>query len=201
MKTYPSIPTQFQPETAYHVFDKLDGSNIRAEWTAKAGFDRFGTRRLLLSEGDPLAPSRDLILEKYAAALETVFRRDGYQKATCFFEYVGPNSFAGNHPDPLERMDAILFDVNPHRRGILGPKEFLNLFGHLQIPSYIGEHTLDDGFVESVQAGKFEGVTNEGVVCKAVLKNRLKMTKVKSRAWLNRLRTECDSEDEFVRRA
>ncbi len=201
MKTYPSIPTTINPDISYHVFDKLDGSNIRAEWTAINGFHRFGSRTQLLSQGDTLAASTILILEKYGESLERVFSDESYQKATCFFEYFGPESFAGDHPDPLEKMDVVLFDVNPHRKGILGPGQFLKLFGHLQTPEFFGERRLDPRFVDAVRSGSLKGVSGEGVVCKALHKNQLKMTKIKSRSWLARLRAECRDEAEFTHRA
>lgn len=201
MKRYPSIPTDIRSGISYHVFDKLDGSQIRAEWCTKSGFARFATKNQMLCERDPLAPAKELFLEKYSVALEQVFREQRYEKAMCFFEYVGPNSFAGDHPDPIERMDAILFDVNPHRRGILAPMEFLRLFGQLHVPNYLGERLLDCRFIEAVRSRQLEGVGFEGVVCKAVLKNRLKMTKVKSRAWLKRLRADCRDDLEFRQRA
>ncbi len=201
MKRYPSIPTEFRSGTAYHVFDKLDGSHIRAEWCAKSGFTRFASKNQMLDDSAPLAPSGPLFLKKYGADLERVFRQQGYEKAVSFCEYFGPNSFAGEHSDPPETMDVILFDVNPHRRGILDPAAFLKLFGHLHIPNYLGERCLDSHFVEAVRDGQLDGVGQEGVVCKAVLKNQLKMTKVKSRTWLVRLRADCRDDLEFRRRA
>ena len=201
MKSYPSIPTDYLPDIEFHLFDKLDGSNIRAEWNRKQGFTRFGTRRRLLTAGDPLAPARDCILGKYADDLGRIFQERKYQKVTCFFEYAGPSSFAGDHFAPPCEMDAILFDVNPLRRGFLAPEEFLARFDGLHLPRYLGCRRLDPGFVVTVRAGRCAGVTFEGIVGKAVHKNRLVMTKVKSRAWLERLRLETSGEAEFLRRA
>jgi len=44
MKSYPSIPGKHTNGIPLTVFDKLDGSNIRAEWSKKRGFYKFGTR-------------------------------------------------------------------------------------------------------------------------------------------------------------
>jgi hypothetical protein len=43
MKTYPSISRDIVGQPIY-AFDKLDGSNIRAEWSKKNGFHKFGSR-------------------------------------------------------------------------------------------------------------------------------------------------------------
>lgn len=40
MKQYPSITTKFSKAKTI-AFDKLDGSNIRAEWSDKKGFTRL----------------------------------------------------------------------------------------------------------------------------------------------------------------
>lgn len=201
MKSYPTIPTVYDETVRYHIFDKLDGSNIRVEWDRKSGFTRFGTRRELMAGDSPFAPAKTIILDKYASDLESLFRRQKYEKAVCFFEYFGPGSFAGDHCDPASDMDAVLIDVNPHRKGMLSPDQFLDLFGHLELPRYLGCRYLDPELVDQVRTGIFEGMTFEGVVAKAVIRNRLRMTKVKNLAWLERLKLSCDSEEEFTRRA
>ncbi len=201
MKSYPKIPHDIDFGLEYDVFDKLDGSNIRAEWRPKAGFDRFGTRKLMLHDGNLLAPARQLIKEKYEESLSRIFVSEKYQEVTCFFEYVGPNSFAGYHFDAVDRMDVVLFDVSPLRKGMLDPATFLRMFGHLHVPHHLGRRRLDAAFVEAVRSGLLADITFEGVVCKTTLKNRLRMAKIKSRAWLDRLKSECRSEEEFVQRA
>ena len=136
----------------------------------------------------------------YGQTLGEIFGSQRYGAATCFFEYVGPNSFAGDHFDPPEEMEVVLLDVSPHRRGIPAPDVFVELFGHLRIPRYLGKRLLDDAFVESVRSGSLDGLSGEGVVCKTILKNRLRMTKIKRRDWLARLRAECRDDVEFQRR-
>jgi hypothetical protein len=68
MKEYPSIPSAADLLARsndylgrpFVAFDKLDGSNIRAEWDRKKGWHRFGSRRRLLDASEPLRarPSR-----------------------------------------------------------------------------------------------------------------------------------------------
>ena len=62
MKEYPSIlsATDLLARSGDYLgrpfvaFDKLDGSNIRAEWDRKKGWHRFGSRRRLLDPSLPL---------------------------------------------------------------------------------------------------------------------------------------------------
>lgn len=64
MKQYPSIPSGIIKNKSFFCFQKIDGSNIRVEWTKKNGLYKFGTRRRLLDETDlqfPDAPS--LVIE------------------------------------------------------------------------------------------------------------------------------------------
>ena len=50
MKEYPSIPYRIHGDLDIIAFGKYDGSNIRAEWSQKKGFYKFGTRKRLLDE-------------------------------------------------------------------------------------------------------------------------------------------------------
>jgi hypothetical protein len=72
MKSYPSIPKKVSEDPVY-LFDKLDGSNIRAEWTKKNGFAKFGTRNRLMSPEEPFGKAIPLIMDTYAQDLEKIF--------------------------------------------------------------------------------------------------------------------------------
>lgn len=105
MKAYPSITTKIDFSKSYHLFDKLDGSNIRAEWNPKKGFYKFGSRtQLLTPDQSVLYPSINSFLEKYGDELSSRFTKAKYESAIAFFEWFGPNSFAGSHPDSLSRI-------------------------------------------------------------------------------------------------
>lgn len=57
MKQYPSINSsngQSFKEFVADVFDKLDGSNLRFEWSKKQGWYKFGTRHRLFDNTDPV---------------------------------------------------------------------------------------------------------------------------------------------------
>jgi len=187
MKSYPSITYKLMKSINIYAFDKLDGSNIRAEWNTKQGFHKFGTRKRLLDESDEQFGSViTLINGKYEDHIRYVFNKNKIGRAICFFEYWGENSFAGNHED--EPHTATLIDVNPYKKGIMGPNEFLKNFGYMDIPRLLYHGKVNLSFIDSVRSGKLDGMTFEGVVCKCIHKNQLKMFKIKSIEWISKVK-------------
>lgn len=199
MEIYPTIGTYLNNDYIL-AFDKLDGSNIRAEWTRKNGFNKFGTRRRLLDPAEPiLGEAIALFQEKYADSLNHIFRKQQMTKATAFFEFHGPNSFAGQHAD--EKHTVTLFDIHNYKQGLLTGSEFLKLVGNrVDTVPVIWEGKVNSQFVKKVTDSTLEGMTFEGVVCKGQLDNRKRPNnfKIKSDAWLYRLKAKCgDDEDLF----
>jgi len=196
MKKYVSIP-YFDGKILLGediiAFDKLDGNNMRFEWSRKKGWYIFGTRNTIITEvHKEFGAAISLFKLKYAKELIYIFKNNPkynkYKKAIVFCEYVGPRSFAGKH-HPDDELDLILFDVNPIGKGIIPPKRFIKDFGHLGIPRVIFEGTLSLKFVNSVKKNKYN--LNEGVVCKTIKKvdgNRISMTKIKTDEWIEKLR-------------
>jgi hypothetical protein len=179
------------------AFDKLDGSNIRAEWDRKRGWHLFGSRRRLLDPSEPfLGKAIQLILDSYGDGLAKLFTDApafrGVKEAVAYFEFLGPHSFAGQHDPEVLRVPSnepfrvVLIDVNLHRRGLVSADEFIEHFGQLGIPRVVhrGELTLD--FIRDVREGKFD--TTEGVICKGGERHGRWMAKVKTTAYLRRLR-------------
>jgi len=189
MKSYPIIFYKIDSNISIYAFDKIDGSCIRAEWMAKKGFWKFGTRRRLLDTNEFLGKAIGLIREKYEKDLSKVFYDNKYGRVLCFFEFWGENSFAGQHEED-EDHTVTLIDVNPFKKGILPPKVFIDLFGHLDIPNVVYQGRVTSSFVEKVRAGTIEGMTYEGVVCKGMKKKLLIMFKLKSRKWIERVKGE-----------
>lgn len=189
MEAYPSIFTQVV-DVPVIAFDKLDGSCIRAEWTRKAGFKKFGTRRRLLDESEPvLGEAVGLFRSSHESELGKIFRKARFERATAFLEFSGDNSFAGNHVDEEHRV--VLFDIHVYKKGLLEPKEFLKLVGdRVEVPSVLHKGRADKNFIESVRESTLPGMTFEGVVCKGPRdkRNRVTMFKVKSWAWLDKLK-------------
>jgi len=198
MKTYPSIPKN-PIDVPIYAFDKLDGSNIRAEWTSKKKFWKFGTRNRLLSDDEhPFGEAISLVQEKYEKNLSDIFKNLRYQKVICFFEFFGPNSEFGIHQE--EEHDVVLFDVNPFKKGMTPPKDFLKNYGELHIPNMVYYGNPNEVLVQKVKEGSLEGVMFEGVVCKGVRSNQVVMFKIKSEAWLQRLREYCHGDEALFKR-
>lgn len=199
MKTYPSIPsswgTSFR-EFEAHIFDKLDGSNLRFEWNrkqAKKGVEhawtKQGTRKRLFDETDPLfGPAIPLFHDTLAGPIHDIAKYQRWESVTVFCEYWGEKSFAGWH-DPQDAKRLTVFDVCPYKIGQMDPKAFLRLFKRLDIPNYLGKVKWSRGFVQDVRDGKIEGITFEGVVGKSKKeKSGIIMSKAKTQAWIDKVR-------------
>jgi len=197
MKQYPSIPATIRRDQPYYVFDKLDGSNIRVRWTKKKGFVMFGTRTQLMDESDPMfGPAKGLFLDKYGDDLDKTMRKARIERAQFYFEYWSPNSFGGYHAD--EPHEVTLFDVDVYRKGLLPPKEFLKLVGHLDTAKLLYHGNITKDLIDSIRNGTLKGMTFEGVICKA--KNQKKtpmpvMFKIKNVEWYLRLHGVCQGDE------
>lgn len=191
MKEYPSIPHSSKAPREYgYAFYKYDGSNLRVEWHKKRGWNKFGTRHQLFDEThDVFAPAIDIFMNKYADNIEKILRDNfkNIESAICFCEFLGKNSFAGQH-DPNDRKDMILFDVNVHKKGILDPKEFLNLFGDLHTAQLVYEGELNDSFIQSVRENALDIKLDEGVIFKSGSGHKLSMCKIKTNEYLTKLK-------------
>ena len=188
MKQYPSIPREFREIHGAYIFDKLDGSNIRIEWTKKNGWHKFGSRHRLLDESDSLlGEAKPLFLSTYADLISQVLIDNRCQHAVAFCEFWGKESFAGLHKaDDPKYMT--LFDVALDKKGILGPREFLKLFqGSGITPNFLGIHNWTRGFVESVRKNELPGITFEGVVGKSGNGHKLVMAKAKTQNWIDKV--------------
>lgn len=194
MKTYPKIEYHnkgFFGDTVY-AFDKLDGSNIRAEWNKKRGWYKFGTRTQMISENDPnFGDAIPIFLNKYGDDLDKVFRKNysNVQSIVIFGEYVGENSFSGQH-DPNDEKDIVLFDVNLYKKGFISPKEFVDNFGHLDIPDVVYKGEYNNDLITDVRNNTWN--LKEGVICKGVRKTKgnkiVWMTKIKTNEWLQKVK-------------
>ena len=199
MKQYPTMSGKILRNIDIYAFDKLDGSNIRAEWNRKRGFYKFGSRkRLLGSDQESIVDAQDIILTKFEKDLAIIFRKEGWDRVICFFEFYGDNSFAGQHEN--ERHDVILLDVNPYKKGIMLPQDFIRTFSWVHTPKVLHCGKANATFEASVRQGLIQGMTFEGVVCKGPLDKKKKMVtmfKIKSHAWLDKLRGYCGDNEKL----
>lgn len=202
MKQYISINDPINWVTPVYAFDKLDGSNIRAEWSAKrCMFYKFGSRTKLIDRNEPIVgESIDLINERFTEKLSTKFLQKKWDSVICFFEFYGKSSFAGKHID--EKHEVSLIDIAPYRRGIIPPDQFVELCDDLDAPKVLYNGLINDHVIGMIRDGILPGMTFEGVVCKYSTHEgkQTKMFKIKSNAWLQRLKERCGSDEELFKR-
>lgn len=206
MKSYPKMFGTYNDDTPWGehciAFDKLDGSNLRFEFSQKRGWYKFGTRTRTFDRTDAVfGQSIDLFLNKYSEPLTKIMvdKFNKVESAIAYAEFLGPVSFAGLHDSAYLKQigylteevsndpkDLVLFDFNPFKKGFLSPVEFVELFANLHIPKIIYEGRLTKDFVESVRAG--QQPVFEGVVVKGGERHKLWMRKIKTNKYLEELR-------------
>lgn len=199
MKDYPSIPKVLNEHINSDciAFRKYDGSQIRVEWSKKKGWHKFATRGQLFDKSEKtFGCAVDLFHNTFADKLTPVIVGE-YPKATealAFLEFLGPRSFAGMHePDDLKEL--ILFDINIHKKGILGPSEFIENFTHMPSAEIVYEGNLTEEFIKDVRAGSIPSewsdeppyVLDEGVVVKWGEGHKLGMAKIKTWEYLKKI--------------
>lgn len=197
MKQYPSIPKHLPKRckvSKFWIFDKLDGSNIRAEWSSKRGFYKFGSRKQLLSgEQGILSKAEHLIREKEDEFTKE-FRKARIDRAICFFEFWGNKSFAGNHVANDDHR-ATLIDISVYKHGFMHPKDFCEFAycGAFDVPNLIQVGPLTEQLYKDVTNGVLPGMTFEGVVCKGKPdKSGPVMVKVKNQVWIDKVKKNFD---------
>jgi hypothetical protein len=200
MKSYPSIPHIIKNGISIYAFNKIDGSNIRAEWNSSKGFLKFGTRTRLLGEDQGiLNKSKDLILETHDK-ISYICKHNRWKDITLFYEFAGKKSSFGIHQED-DVHQVYLIDANPYKAGILNPKEFINCFSDVNIAECLYHGICDSDFVNNVNSGNIKGMSEEGVVCKAKGKgNTITMFKIKRQSWYDRLKLHCNGDEELYNR-
>jgi len=161
----------------------------------KQGFYKFGSRKVLLgetgeSEQQTLLGESLNLIKDVQETLAPIFKKEKWQQVVCFFEFWGPNSFAGLHH--AEPHKVTLIDVHVHKQGILDVREFIRTFdGVVDTPKLLHQGNFNKELEALVRAGTLDGMTFEGVVAKAPLQKRWEgptMFKVKNQAWIDKVR-------------
>lgn len=194
MIEYPTIISSAKaPRRDMIAFEKLDGSNVRVKWTPKKGFHLFGSRTQLLDETHPhLGGVVRVFNATCLDILEAMFRKQfGKEKEVVVYgEYLGPNSFAGIHSDPVEAMRYVVFDIMLHKKSyteFLPPQEFVKLTKGtgLPTPRVVYEGNLGEAFIKQVRENDFDPPLHEGVVCKGTVRSGAYRGKV----WMCKIKT------------
>ena len=202
MLHYPKMPDSRNcPDGRCLAFEKYDGTNLHWEWEREFGWHSFGARRdefnLNPKEIESFERAHPNLLgcaglfdSTLAAGIETVFQENenyrSFASFKVFTEFFGARSFAGMHEedDPKELK---LFDVWVEPLGMIGPKQLVSDFGHLNTARVVYEGKISGRFVEDVRDGKYD--VQEGVVCKGgVGGSDVWMVKIKTRAYMERLK-------------
>ena len=123
---------------------------------------------------------KDVLGPEIAKRIKEIER--GVQSAIVYTEFFGPNSFTGMH-DPNDKKELKLFDVNLYKRGIMNPRDFVKNFGDLSFAAeVIYQGTLTQDFIDDVRNGIYP------VIGGVVVKGDNFMCKIKTRAYLNKLK-------------
>jgi len=179
------------------AFEKLDGSNLRFEYSHKRGFYKFGTRNMMIDRNSqPFGFAVDLFLRKYEASLTEIFRSKAYRSSlafVCFAELHGQKSEFGQHDFGNDVFDVTLFDISEYKRGLIPPRQFVKDFHQVGIPRIVTDCNLNKDLVRQVKNNLF--YLKEGVVCKGLIADRkaphnLYYCKIKTDEWFDRLKAK-----------
>lgn len=190
---YPKIPSPANcPLKKCIAFEKIDGSNLHYLWNN--GWVAFGTRRnrynfnekaSFCNDHPKLAESILSFIEKLMPLLSDRLKELNIDKAIIFTEYAGEKSFAGQHIESDSSKHHTLIDVEVNGK-ITPPSDFISNFIGLPLPKVIYQGKYTGQFVEDVRNGKYP--VNEGVVVKGIVDGKVYMTKIKTNAYLQRLK-------------
>lgn len=194
MILYPSISGSPLKGEKFYGFDKVDGSNIVAEWRQGKGFNKFGRRNGLLDHSMPILLRAPLIIQEKYADVDKALKKLKIAHATLYFEFSGPNSSFGMHSKD-DIQDVILIDVFDNKRNVfVTPKDFIKHFSTFGIPTLVYEGYVDRGLLQKLRKDSLPGVSFEGVVFKS---KSGRMFKAKTQAWYDALKVHCAGDDEL----
>lgn len=200
MKTYPSIPNcsgqkHFNIQAA-HIFDKIDGNNLRFEYSKKQGWHKFGSRTQLIDEtSEQFEGSIPWFFDNLA---DDIFKLNPKaQHIITFCEWAGEKSFCGMHDPEDKTKQLYLFDICIDKRGFVTPAQFVKTYvDKVNTPAFLGIYNFTRGFVDLVAEGNIEGITFEGVVAKSIKgKSQLIMGKAKTQAWKQKVKQTFQQKD------
>jgi hypothetical protein len=196
---YPKIPgSKNYPGEKCIAFEKYDGTNLHWVWESELGWYAFGTRRDRFDLDEKgiadfnaahpgLEEASEIFISDFARSLEIIFQSNPYYhcpEITVFTEFYGNNSFAGMHKQD-DQKKLVLFDVQT-TENMVEPTQFIQDFSSVNIAKIIYRGKLNGKFVNDVRAGIY-GV-DEGVVCKGKNASGVWMVKIKTNAYMEKLK-------------
>ena len=188
MTEYPTIQNSSKAPRGHCVgFVKYDGSNFRAKYTQKQGFNLYGSRHELIDESHKFLGEAVTIFERdYKKELTTFFKKEedlrNHREIVVFGEFFGSQSFAGIH-QPNDPKELVIFDVLVGHKNhwFYNPYDFIETFQSLvKIPPVLYDGNMNDKLIQDVRNGvytpEFHKLTNnkfklfEGMICNGTLK-------------------------------
>ena len=187
------------------AFEKCDGTNLHFNWSLSDHWHKFGTRRTEFffnrdgvkefnKEHPGLENAIDYFNYNVRDSLTAYFSKHTLSEHhTVFCEFFGPNSFAGQHSKEDAEMGnqkLVIIDVSVNNK-LLSPQQLIedfNQFGGIDIAKVIYKGKYSGQFANDVRNGKYP--VNEGVVCKGIVDGEVYMCKIKTNAYMERLKME-----------
>ncbi len=203
MKTklvYPKIPdTLGCPLKQCVAFEKYDGTNIHWTFQPLYGWLDFGTRRdrfainnggvRQFEQAHPELAGVDKLWDQDSKLELFLMDNPKYNSAKeiiVFTEYFGPNSFAGQHR-PKDAMQLVIFDIQVDGK-IIPPEQFIEDFTQFNIAKIVFQGKFSGQLFVDVRKGKYD--VKEGVVIKGSVGDQVYMAKIKTEAYMDRLKNE-----------
>lgn len=194
---YPKIPNNTNcPLKKCIAFEKYDGTNLHWVWHSRNGWVEFGTRRDRFSlsengikeftEAHPeLQEASILLLDPHGTLDEFLFSKySECKEVVVFTEFLGPHSFAGTH-DPHDEKQLVIFDIMADGQ-LLSPETFIKEFKYFNIAKVIYQGKYNGRLTEDIRQGKYP--VSEGAVIKGVVKDQVHIIKVKTNAYMKKLK-------------
>ena len=196
---YPKMPGSGDAPLGNCIaFEKYDGTNIHWVWEPTLGWYAFGTRRDRfdldakgIAEFNVAHPGLQecstAFFGSFADRLSSVLsglKHYESEELIVFTEFLGDHSFAGKHlSSDTKRL--VIIDVRT-ANGFLSPERFVNDLSELPIARTVYRGKLTGKFADDVREGRL-GVA-EGVVCKGESQGKVWMVKIKTNAYMLRLK-------------
>jgi hypothetical protein len=198
---YPKIPdTLGCPLRQCVAFEKYDGTNIHWTFRPGEGWQEFGTRRdrfdintsgiKSFEQAHPELAGLHTLWDQFNLLQDYLNQNSKYNTAKeiiVFTEYLGTHSFAGQH-DPKDVIkQLVILDIQVDGK-IIPPEQFVEDFKQFNIARVVFQGKFTGQLFVDVRKGKYD--VKEGVVVKGLVGKEVYMAKIKTEAYLDRLKNQ-----------